>query len=78
LHSNRTKDPTANSFPILFPNLGSGTELHCVALVLGTAASTQTVMDFNSRFDGGIQNSNHKYSEWLEATFSYLKLKNIS
>lgn len=45
LHSKRTNDPTANSFPILFPNLGSGTELHCVALVLGTAANVQTVVD---------------------------------
>lgn len=38
LHSNRTNEPTANSLPILLPNLGSGTELHCVELVLGTAA----------------------------------------
>lgn len=38
LHSKRTNEPTANSLPILLPNLGSGTELHCVELVLGTAA----------------------------------------
>lgn len=37
LHSKITNEPTANSLPILFPNLGSGTELHCVELVLGTA-----------------------------------------
>ena len=37
LHSKRTNEPTAKSLPILLPNLGSGTELHCVELVLGTA-----------------------------------------
>lgn len=41
LHSKRTNEPTANSLPILLPNLGSGTELHCVELVLGTAAYKQ-------------------------------------
>ena len=41
LHSKRTNEPTANSLPILLPNLGSGTELHCVELVLGTAVYRQ-------------------------------------
>lgn len=38
LHSNRTIEPAENSEPILLPYLGSGTELHCVSLVRGTAA----------------------------------------
>lgn len=37
LHSNRTIEPAENSDPILRPYLGSGTELHWVSLVLGTA-----------------------------------------
>lgn len=37
LHSNRTVAPMAKSFPIRLPKRGSGTELHWVALVLGTA-----------------------------------------
>lgn len=41
LHSKRTNEPTAKSLPILLPNLGSGTELHCVELVLGTAAQKE-------------------------------------
>lgn len=38
LHSNRTIEPAENSEPILRPYLGSGTELHWVSLVRGTAA----------------------------------------
>lgn len=38
LHSNCTKEPTAKSLPRRLPKRGSGTELHCVELVLGTAA----------------------------------------
>ena len=30
-------EPAENSEPILLPYLGSGTELHCVSLVRGTA-----------------------------------------
>lgn len=37
LHSNITAAPTAKSLPIRLPKRGSGTELHCVALVRGTA-----------------------------------------
>lgn len=37
LHSNRTIEPAENSEPILLPYLGSGTELHWVSLVRGTA-----------------------------------------
>jgi hypothetical protein len=39
LHSNRTIEPAENSEPILLPYLGSGTELHWVSLVRGTARS---------------------------------------
>ena len=35
-------DPAENSEPILLPYLGSGTELHCVSLVLGTARGKHT------------------------------------
>lgn len=38
MHSKRTMAPTEKSLPSLFPKRGSGTELHCVALVRGTAA----------------------------------------
>ncbi len=37
LHSKLTTAPTAKLLPVRLPCLGSGTELHCVALVLGTA-----------------------------------------
>lgn len=40
LHSNVTAEPTAKSLPIRRPKRGSGTELHCVALVRGTAWKT--------------------------------------
>lgn len=37
LHSNRTTEPTENSEPIRLPYRGSGTELHWLSLVRGTA-----------------------------------------
>lgn len=37
LHSNRTTEPAENSEPIRLPYRGSGTELHWLSLVRGTA-----------------------------------------
>lgn len=37
LHSKRTMEPAENSAPIRLPYLGSGTELHWLSLVRGTA-----------------------------------------
>ena len=40
LHSNRTTEPAENSEPIRLPYRGSGTELHWLSLVRGTATIT--------------------------------------
>ena len=41
LHSNRITAPTAKLFPMRWAFLGSGTEEHWVALVLGTAGERE-------------------------------------
>lgn len=52
LHSNRTTEPTENSELIRLPYRGSGTELHWLSLVRGTATIMRGMTWFKMRKDG--------------------------